>query len=910
MSVVVVPNPLRPSERSVFKIDHARYVRDVVPPGTVNAKVFINGQDGTLDSVIWPRDIVVIVVLPSAPVAAAVASWWAAASISTILVSAVVNLAIGAVLGAIFKPKKPASSSFDSGGNHSPSYSIGAANNQARLGAAVPVVYGTVPRFVPDYAAQPYIEFHNDHQYIYLLFCLGVGDVRVNNVYIGNTLLTTDHEYVLRVYPASRAKQFGTITADWNASVPRVSEPWWHGPVFIENVWSSDDFSDTILAAPNQPLPTGSVGNYSYRVIGPYIIGKSNYQMPMREVFVDVSLPRGLYKQDRNTGKFLSHNVTVRFEWELINDNNQVVTKGSMDAALGASHDRPRNGSIIINPPSGGWAAFNCSRIRMRAYRVSISLLDRYHQDEIVWTGMRVQYDAAGAEAAQAYQGVTIAAMRVKASEMFSSGAAQQVSMDVTRLKTGTNNELANPADVYQDILSNPLLIASPVPALNLDIPAINAAKAKWEGVSRFNGVLDSQSTAWEAAQVALQVAAAAPMRVGQQMTIVHDCVKDKRIALFGRGNIVAASLRITYVFAQTDDPDGVKVEYRDPQNFDPRYVVVDLAGAESPLLTNTDNVTLFGCTDKDVAKRHAILRAKRRTVSRKMVQFETELDGLTVLHGDRIAVSHDMPSWGQSGYFVDFDAATKTAVAEAPLDWAGSGHMIVVRDVFGNVHTTTATKGANDSTMILGGSYQLAGLGGDVDPTPFSFGTSTTAVTDWIVSSMTPQGTTVLIEAVAYDPSVYNGALPWQAYDTAPNGPPPAYVPPAVLPDIPAMAAPPVPPHDIGGGIVPGTYQRVPKTGELYVEHKFIWNEYRGTIFVYFAGVIQNLGPVGPTTVTAPDGTIYHKGALAAANGHFAVWAEWSSTSGDIPPLPGDPDYIGPDTGLGGDFVTGGGAP
>jgi hypothetical protein len=899
MSVVVIPNPLRPGERSVFKIAHAQYARDVVPPGTVNAKVVINGQDGTLDSIIWPRDIVVIVVLPAAPVAAAVASWWAAASISTILVSAVVNLAIGAVLGAIFKPKKPASASFfDGGGNHSPSYSIGAANNQARLGAAVPVVYGTVPRFVPDYAAQPYVEFHSDRQYIFLLFCLGVGDVKVNNVYIGNTLLTTDHDYFLRVYPASQAKQFGTITADWNGGAPPVANLLWDGPAFIENAWSSDDFSDSILAAPNQPLPSGAVGAH-YRIIGPYIIGKSNYQMSMRQVFVDVSLPRGLYEQNKTTGEFLSHSVTIRFEWELIDDNNQIVTKGNTDTVLSSSHDRPRHSSIVINPPFTGWASFNCSRIRMRAYRVSLSLLDRYHQDEVVWTGMRVQYNATGADAAQAYQGVTIAAMRVKASEMFSSGASQQVSMDVTRLKTGTTNELANPAEVYEDILSNPLLIASPVPALNLDIPAINAAKAKWEGVSRFNGVLDSQSTAWEAAQVALQVAAAAPMRVGQQMTIVHDCVKDKRIALFGRGNIVAASLRITYVFAQTDDPDGVKVEYRDPQNFDPRYVVVDLAGAESPLLTNTDNVTLFGCTDRDVAKRHAILRAKRRTVSRKMVQFETELDGLTVLHGDRIAVSHDMPSWGQSGYFVDFDAATKTAIVEAPLDWAGSGHMIVVRDIFGDVHTTTVTKGADDSTMILGASYQLAGLGGDVDPTPFSFGTSTTAVTDWIVSSMTPQGTTVLIEAVAYDPSVYNGALPWQAYDTAPDGPPPVYVPPAVLPDIPAMEAPPAPPSTRrAGGIALGIFQRVPKTGEVFVEGQFMWLEHGGSIYVYFGNAQQNLGPVGPTTVTAPDGTIYHKGAESPVGGRFAIWAEWKSTSGAIPPLPGEPGYIPPDVG------------
>jgi hypothetical protein len=445
------------------------------------------------------------------------------------------------------------------------------------------------------------------------------------------------------------------------------------------------------------------------------------------------------------------------------------------------------------------------------------------------------------------------------------------------------------------------------VPALLMDAVALNAARLKWEGASHFNGVIDQQTTAWDASNVALQVAGAAPLRVGQRMTIVHDCVKDQRIALFGRANIVAESLSITYAFAQVGDPEGVKVEYRDPGNFDPRFITLDIAGNDAPGLLNTDNVTLFGVTDRNVARQHARLRANRMVASRKTVTFETELEGLVVLHGDRIAVSHDMPSWGQSGYFASYDAATRTAVVDQPLDWSGAGHMILVRDEFGVVHSTPVTKGADDSTMVLGTALVVSGLGGDIEPTAFAFGTSTTAVTDWIVTSMTPQGTTVQIEAVAYDPAVYTGALPWQAYATTDAGPPPVVTPPAALPAIPSM--PVVPPRQTpptGPGATPpaGTSFRVPTTGELFVEYQFYWATGSGTpdAEIGFGGqTYRNVGGVSP--FVAPNGATFHKGATVhgwAPPGFGqrsnTIWAEWPSTAGPIPILPGEPGYIPPD--------------
>jgi hypothetical protein len=124
--IVIIPNPLKPAERTVTRIKQSMLVRDLVP-NAKQARVVINGVEGTLDSVITPGDTVAVVLLPAGPLAFLV----------PYLINAAIGFVINAVLGAIFKPKKPAAQAATA--DPSPTYSIGAANNQARLGAAIPV---------------------------------------------------------------------------------------------------------------------------------------------------------------------------------------------------------------------------------------------------------------------------------------------------------------------------------------------------------------------------------------------------------------------------------------------------------------------------------------------------------------------------------------------------------------------------------------------------------------------------------------------------------------------------------------------------------------------------------------------------------------------------------------------------
>lgn len=60
--------------------------------------------------------------------------------------------------------------------------------NQKKLGASIEKHYGRV-RIWPSYMASPFTQFEGNDQYLYALFCLGLGKYTVHNIKIGETLI-------------------------------------------------------------------------------------------------------------------------------------------------------------------------------------------------------------------------------------------------------------------------------------------------------------------------------------------------------------------------------------------------------------------------------------------------------------------------------------------------------------------------------------------------------------------------------------------------------------------------------------------------------------------------------------------------------------------------------------------------
>jgi len=90
----------------------------------------------------------------------------AAASAATMLVGSMV---VSAVLPAQTATSAQQNASMAAA---SPTYSLSAQGNSARLGAVIPVQYGRVKAY-PDFAAIPYAEYSGNNQYLYQLFAMG-----------------------------------------------------------------------------------------------------------------------------------------------------------------------------------------------------------------------------------------------------------------------------------------------------------------------------------------------------------------------------------------------------------------------------------------------------------------------------------------------------------------------------------------------------------------------------------------------------------------------------------------------------------------------------------------------------------------------------------------------------------------
>jgi hypothetical protein len=325
----------------------------------------------------------------------------------------------------------------------------------------------------------------------------------------------------------------------------------------------------------------------------------------------------------------------------------------------------------------------------------------------------------------------------------------------------------SNPVDAFVDVLRADYGGNRPYGEIDFDRSTILAARNKFETVThtngeklRFDAVFDQQSTVWESLQLALQVGAMAPLPLGGQMSIVHDCVKPNRVAMFTDENIVDGSLSIGYTFDRLGEPTGVKVEYRDSVSFQPAFVVLPEGSLDN------QTINLFGCTQRWVAEQHAQLILNRRSRRRKTAHFETELEGLLVRHGDRIALAHTMPRWAQSAQVVAVDASGTVLTLSRPLDWTGTNPRILLRADNGDVvEISGVSQGSDAFELVLPGvpSVAIRTRADGMEPSIIAFGSDSRYVSDWIVTSMEPREGTVSIECVAYDPSVYVGTLPHQ---------------------------------------------------------------------------------------------------------------------------------------------------
>ena len=289
-----------------------------------------------------------------------------------------------------------------------------------------------------------------------------------------------------------------------------------------------------------------------------------------------------------------------------------------------------------------------------------------------------------------------------------------------------------------------------------IDLKALLALDAIWSARGdSFDAVFDTSMTVWEALTRIARCGRAVPIQQGGIVRIIRDQPQTIPVALFGPRNIVKGSFKIKYVMPGEDTADAVTVEYFSSRTWKPDETTAKLSDSRGD---NPAKVNLFGCTGKDHAQREGLYIAANNRYRRRLVTFRTELEGMIPTYGDLVAITHEMPRWGQGGEVVSHQGDV-LALSE-PLEWAeGSNHYIALRRRDGGLagpFRVEAVPGDPTLVRVLDPLTFTPYTGGSEERTYFSFGPGQAWAQSGRVLGIRPRGAQVEIAAVAEDARVH----------------------------------------------------------------------------------------------------------------------------------------------------------
>lgn len=142
----------------------------------------------------------------------------------------------------------------------------------------------------------------------------------------------------------------------------------------------------------------------------------------------------------------------------------------------------------------------------------------------------------------------------------------------------------------------------------------------------------------------------------------------------------------------------------------------------------------------------------------RKMITFQTELEGLIPSYGDLIAINHDMPSWGQGGDVIGY--TNPILKLSEPVNFTqGETHFIALRKRDGTVSGSwevVAGASADEVSLVAGPLDFTPFTGTSEERTHFAFGLGEAWSVLARVLAVRPRGGLVEITCVGENDAVH----------------------------------------------------------------------------------------------------------------------------------------------------------
>lgn len=605
-----------------------------------------------------------------------------------------------------------------------PTFDLRGQHNQNKLSNPIECAYGSF-RSWPSFGAAPYSSYFGNNAYLYQLFCLGHGTIDVDQIYIEDTPI----------------EEFADIQYE-------ILQPGEAVTLFPDNVFTSTEVGGIELFGPNEAAFTDWTA--AFTVCPP--LAKTT------RIEVDVVLPRGMYFQ--SGGNLVNRTSTCEFEVRLIDDAGTAA--GPWVAGVTFTKTlktvTPQRYTLVIEVAEG--------RYEIRAVRTNNAETSSSGADQTFWRALR-----AFLPSVLTYSGVTMLAMKAKATNGLNDTASTRVNFTATRKLSVFDAEsevwvdnipTTNPVWAFCDVFTS--AYGGRLPREFLDTTALSelAEQLDSEGIE-FSWVFDQKTTTWEAAKVIARVCRAIPILNGSKISMAREMPQVVPVAMFNPNNIIRDSFSYELKLFGVEDHDGLEVQYLNPATWQPETVLCLGPGDAGDKLKS---VNFPGCTDRTRAYRLGMYMRMCEKKLRTNISFTTGLEGLLPGYADLIAVSHPLPGWGTGGYVVSINGDEVTLSSEVAF---GVGtHYILLRKKDGSVFgPAICTAKYNDvgalvpKTVIVSDTITPADFydgAANADPATFMFGTSTTYAKLATVAELVPQGgEEVNVKCLVYDGSVFD---------------------------------------------------------------------------------------------------------------------------------------------------------
>lgn len=514
------------------------------------------------------------------------------------------------LMGALFQQNMPSAQvpQLDAA-QASPTYSINASGNQARLYQPEPEGFGRM-KIVPDFVANTWTQYIDNDQIGYFVYGLGRGKYATESLQFGETVFWRDGAMV---------EGTGYDILDL-----QFVEPGQAVTIFPDNVETSDEVSGQELFGPNDAQYDGA--------IGPYITNSAGTETD--KLLYDFVFQRGIGTYD-DRGNLQYYSVSWDIEYRRIDDFGQPLSDWVMleHCSFGGATLTPQRLTKTYSVAKG--------RYETRVRRTSNTPGNGRTMDSLVWVALRAMLPGT-----YSYP-ISCVAFSIRATNALTQSASRQFSVIATRKLPLYDRETKTwsaevPTRSWAAAICHVCKCkwGGQITDANIDLDTLWAIDERLQQKNQFyDSYVDGANLVWNLICEMCQSQCVIPRLIGPILSFVEDGPdRPPSFALTPR-NIVRDSFSVTYVTWSDETPDDVNVEYLDAAyGFQQRDVTATLPESES---REPANLSILGITDRAHAHRVAVAYAAHNRWQRVIVECQVEALGRIINRGDVCTVAH-----------------------------------------------------------------------------------------------------------------------------------------------------------------------------------------------------------------------------------------------------------------------------